>query len=135
MAKKTWREKLNAHPEPEVCALEKPFGGFPIGARLLVATPGMVKEWVDAIPPGQVRTVAELREDLAAAAGADGTCPLTTGIFLRILGEVALEDLAEGKSEESVTPFWRVVDPKSPLAKKLSCGSDFIVRRRALESV
>lgn len=134
MPAKSWREKMKAHPEPEVCPLDKPFAGHPVGARLLVATPGMVKEWIDAIPLGRLRTVAELRDELAARAGADATCPLSTGIYLRIIGEVALEDLAEGLPVEEVTPFWRVVDPKSPLAKKLSCGPEFIEHRRAAES-
>lgn len=32
------------------------------------------------------------------------------------------------------TPFWRVVDHKSNLAKKLACGSKFIRDMRALEA-
>jgi hypothetical protein len=32
------------------------------------------------------------------------------------------------------TPFWRVIAPDSPLARKLSCGPDFIRYRRALEA-
>lgn len=85
------------------------------------------------IAPGNTRKPEEVRADLAVRHGADATCPLTTGIFLRIIAEVALEDLAAGATLESVTPFWRVVDPKSPLAKKLSCGPEFIQIRRTEE--
>ena len=57
---------------------------------------------------------------------------ITTGIFLRMAAEYALQEMSQGKDE--VMPFWRVVDPKSPLAKKLPCGPEFIVSQRAAES-
>ena len=42
--------------------------------------------------------------------------------------------LEKRSSEKKPTPFWRVVDPKSNLAKKLGCGSKFIRDMRALEA-
>ena len=36
-------------------------------------------------------------------------------------------------SKTSITPFWRVVNPRSDLAKKLACGPAFIQKMRTLE--
>lgn len=35
-----------------------------------------------------------------------------------------LETSFAGASAHAVTPFWRLVDPGSPLAARLSCGVD-----------
>ena len=130
---KTWKQKMVVKHQPHVEVLEKPFGGMPIGSKMFIATPELVKEVVDTIPSGASLTMPELRAKLAQQHGADSTCPLTAGIFLRIISECALEDLAQG--EQKVTPFWRAVDPKSPLAKKLSCGPDWVRERRASEGI
>ena len=130
---KTWRQKLAGAGPAHVEVLDKACWGLPIGARLFIATPVMIQERLEAIPCGQTQAVEALRAELATTHGADGTCPLTTGIFLRIVAEVALEELAEGADIAEVAPFWRVIDPKSPLAKKLSCGPDWIRAQRAAE--
>ncbi|MBX9645130.1 MAG: hypothetical protein K2W91_13660 [Novosphingobium sp.] len=135
MAKrKTWQEKLAGGKQPHVEVLQKPFGGALPGARMLVSQPAEVDAYIRTLPPGTKATVADLRDALARQHGADLACPLSTSIFVRIAAEAALEDLALGKSESEITPFWRVVDPKSPLAKKLSCGAGFVEERRASES-
>jgi hypothetical protein len=131
--RKTWSEKMAHPPAPEVQVIDKPFGGAPSGAKMLIATPIIVKAYIEEIPNGSTKTVPGMREDLAARYKADFTCPLTTGIFTRIAAESALDDLNGGKSVEDITPFWRIVDPTSPLAKKLSCGPAFIIERRAAE--
>lgn len=130
MARKSWREKLHPKFETRVEVLEKAGMGMPAGARMLIVHPTVVKAYVDAIPPGERRTVPEMRAELATEYGADVTCPLTSGIFLRIVSELALEELREGKPPSEVSPFWRIVDLKSPLAKKL--GEDGMARLGAL---
>ena len=62
-------------------------------------------------------------------------CPLTSGIFLRIVSEAALDEMRSGKSIEAITPFWRLVSPKAPLSKKLSCGPEFVAERRKAEGL
>ena len=133
-AKKGWRAKFATRAQSEVTVLEKPFGGVPAGARLLIATPARIAAYAAAIPPGETRDVAAMRKDLAAEAGADAACPLTTGMFLRIAAEVAIEDMNAGAPPEAVTPFWRLVDPDSPLAARLSCGVKRLLNLRAAES-
>jgi len=77
--------------------------------------------------------MAEFRDRLAKGAGADFTCPLSSGIFLRIVAEDALESMHEGAAIDEITPFWRAIEPESALAGKLSCGADFITRQRRRE--
>ncbi len=128
---KTWTEKFHNGDVAKVCVMDRPRLGFPAGAKMLIPTPADVLEVVNQIPSGSVTTPVELRKTLALNADADVTCPLVTGIFLRIIAEIALEELGAGKTE--VAPFWRVIDPKSPLAKKLTCGPEFLIQRRATE--
>jgi len=74
-----------------------------------------------------------MRDDMAIEYQADKTCPVTTGIFLRIVSEAAYEEIQSGKSLEDVTPFWRIVSPKMKLANKLECGIEFLQMQRELE--
>ena len=131
--RKTWTQKLDNGRDPKVVILPKPYCGVQAGAKLFVGTPRLVKQFIEAIPPGESTTVTRMRDDLAGEAGADVTCPTSTGIFVRIVAEAALEELAAGKRQTEITPFWRVVDETSPVASKLSCGPSFIRKMRASE--
>jgi len=53
---------------------------------------------------------------------ADFTCPLTTGIFIRIAAEAAEEDLSRGEKE--ITPYWRVIKADGSLNEKLPGGTE-----------
>lgn len=90
---------------------------YPAGA-MLVASPLAVAEVVEQIPEGRVMTMSQLREQLANHFGADYTCPMTTGIFLRIAAEAAREEGNEGRR----TPYWRVVRDDGKLLDKLPGG-------------
>jgi hypothetical protein len=79
--------------------------------------------------------IPTLRNDLATTFHADKTCPLTTGIFLRIVAEKAYEEYLGGKALKATTPFWRVITRGTPLAKKLSCGEYFLKERRSAENL
>lgn len=132
---KTWTEKLYSKNPPQVVELDRPMMGMRAGTKLYIATPLIVRESVSRIPAGCSLSVVELREELAKANDADDTCPLTTGIFLRIIAEHAFEELNSGKSPSEVAPFWRAIDPKSPLAKKFSGGADLIRHLRDSEGI
>ena len=77
---------------------------------MLIPTPKQVDAAVCEIPLGAVSTPALIRQVLAARCGADTTCPLCVGIFLRISAEAAAERSERGSLD--VTPYWRVVDGK-----------------------
>lgn len=136
MAKKRWVEKMLTPEEPDLVVLEKQIGkwGGP-GDKMLIPTPGLVQAEIDGLKVGESLRAAELRERLAAGHGADFACPLTTGIFLRIVCEAAWDEHLSGAPLESVTPFWRAVDVKSAMAKKLACGVDFVVKMRESEGI
>ena len=132
-AKKTWQEKLDAKKEPKKVILDHGFGGMAEGELMYVGTPQIVAEYIQGIPFGEIRTPVELRNEIARANQCDGMCPVSTGIFLRIAAEAALEGLDRGESIEAVIPFWRVVAPDSPTTKKLPVDADWIADRRQAE--
>jgi hypothetical protein len=124
---------MKARP-PHTVVLDKDFAGVPAGARLLISCPMELAEHLRTqLPAGTTVSMQQLRRDLAARHGADATCPVSTAIFLRTVAEAAWDELEAGQPIEQVAPFWRAVEPGSPLAKKLRCGSDWIAQQRAAE--
>jgi hypothetical protein len=49
------------------------------------------------------------------------------------VAEVALAEMATGTPAEGVIPFWRVVEPGSRIAQRLSCDDHLIADLRAIE--
>lgn len=131
---KTWKQKRDAAKPEHIVVLDKAFAGVPAGRKLLIPSPRLIEDFVNALPPGRAATLAAMREDLARAAGADAACPVATSIFTRVAAEAALEDLKGGAKPAEITPFWRVVGPKDPVAARLSCGVDFIETQRRMEA-
>ena len=130
---KSWREKLNINKSFVVKKLDNNFSDMKVGENMLIATPKIIDEYITQIPKGINVNIKTLRKDLALTYNADTTCPVTTGIFLRIVSEAAYEDLLNG--EKNITPFWRVVDHESKTAGKLACGINFIKKRRSEENI
>ncbi|HLO98511.1 MAG TPA: hypothetical protein VK171_07945 [Fimbriimonas sp.] len=120
MGKKTWQEKLAGGKEPFVVTVDRKLGGVSIGDKMLVPSPRQVDDYIRTIPVGVGKTVADMRSELGKQNGADTTCPLCSGIFIRISAEAAQEELAAGKPASEVTPFWRVIPPKAPVRTKVS---------------
>lgn len=134
--RKSWSEKMRGGGEgaPHIAVLPKPYCGAPAGGKMFIASPVLVDAYMRTVPRGETRTVEILRRDLAREHGADISCPTSTSIFARIAAEAALEALAAGALAETVAPFWRVIDPESPLAGRLSCGPEGVRRLRAAEA-
>jgi hypothetical protein len=124
--KKTWLDKLNDNKQPQVKRLEKDIAGMSAGSKMLIATPLLLDSYIRKIRYGKHVDTKTLRNDLAHEHHADCTCPLTTGIFLRIVAEGNYQKLQEGQPLEKIAPFWRVIEPGSPLAEKLTFGQDFL---------
>ena len=129
--KKSWIDKFNQPREKIIKVLETNFSDMKEGEAMLIATPRIIDEYINQVPKSYTVDVKTMRKDLALTHQAEVTCPVTTGIFLRIVSEVSYENIIQG--EKSPTPFWRVVDPKSKLANKLACGPRFIQKMRDLE--
>jgi hypothetical protein len=133
---KTWTDKVNDETKTLVVKkIDKSFADIPANSTMLIATPKIIDEYVRQIPKGKSVTVQTMRNDLANEYNAEYTCPVTSGIFLRIVAEAAHEQLSSGKAATKVAPFWRVADEKSSLNKKLSFGPDFVRHQRKKEGI
>lgn len=128
-----WRKRFGAAKPPHVVMLHADFAGVKAGNTMLISSPGEIAQYIARIPQGETRTIDRLRNELARKAGANAMCPVTTSIYLKVVAEVALADLAEGKALSEVVPFWRVVLPDSKVAQKLSCGPDHVAHLIALD--
>lgn len=120
--RKTWRQKLEEeHPEHGkiVDVPPKMQNRFLIG-KMLIPKPLDIDALIKRVPKGKLATVIQIRDKLAKDAEVNCCCPLTTGIFLRIVAEVAEEDLRNGKKE--VTPYWRVVRADGSLNERFPGG-------------
>jgi hypothetical protein len=133
--KKTWLEKLNEKKEPKIKRIDFDFADIPANSNMLIATPQIIDNYIQQIPKGKKVSVQTMRKDLAIEYGADYTCPVTTGIFLRIVTEANFEKHQETNSLKGITPFWRVVERNSPLSKKLTFGQDFLTDQIQAEKI
>ena len=133
--KKTWVEKRDIQSVPKVKTLKADFADMRKGERMLIPTPALVDNYIRQIPKGKSVSVLTMRRDLAAAHHADVCCPLTAGIFVRIAAEAAWEELQEGKTEASITPFWRIIGPQSPAYSKLTFGMEYLMKQRRREGL
>src|SRR6266849_11090099 len=93
-----WREKMDRPQEPKLVPVPPKMSRFGKG-MMLIPTPKLVDEIVRQVRRGRLVTVGEIRRKLAADYAADVTCPLTTGIFIRIVAEAAEEDRASGRKQ------------------------------------
>ena len=107
--------------------LDNGFSDISAGEKMLISSPEKISEFIFKIPKGSYLSIKELRREPALKAGADNTCPVTTGIFLRIAIEQNKDDVN--------FPYWRVVDEKLPIVKKLNLDKNQIKKRRFDESI
>ena len=121
--RKTWRQKLEEnHPAHGKIVdvplkIQKRFGT----GTMLIPKPLDVDALIRKVQRGKLVTVPQVMEKLAKDAHASCACPMTTGIFLRIVAEVAEEDLKSGQAE--VTPYWRVLKFDGSLNMKFPGGT------------
>jgi hypothetical protein len=109
-----WVQKLRPDLKPKVVRGLKGVG------RMLVPTPLLIAAELRKVRRGRLVTSRALRERLAKQAGADATCPLTTGILLHIVAGATEERLRIGG--RPTAPYWRVVGPKGELNPKWPPG-------------
>jgi alkylated DNA nucleotide flippase Atl1 len=126
-----WREKLTSENSNYGKVVEIPTGMQDQhgSGTMLIARPLDIQALIQQIPEGKVLTVRGLMDRLAVDAGTDTTCPMTTGIFLRIVAEVAELDRADGSP---VAPYWRVLKKGGKLNPKFPGGA--VAHAKKLES-
>jgi hypothetical protein len=105
------------------------------GKHMLLPTARMVDDFMRSVPKGRAVDVKTMKAQMAAASGAEVTCPVTVGYHLRTAAEAAWQEHLNGASVEAITPFWRVIDEKTPTAKRLACGLEFIEKQRRAEGL
>jgi hypothetical protein len=132
--KKSWADKMD-QDHSVVKTLDKDFADMKAGDRMYISSPKEIDAYIRQIPKGSSVNLKTLRNDLALEHGTDVTCPVTTGIFLRIVAEAANEQLQQGRTIGRITPFWRVIDTKMPIAKKLTFGTKLIRDQRKQEKL
>ena len=123
----SWRAKLHKAMRPKLVpisdSMAKRFGH----GLMLIPTALELDAMIRKIPCGQVSSLSQVRGRLAHWHNADLTCPLVTGIFLRIVAEAAEEDRLAGKTD--ITPYWRVVGDDGKLNPKLPGGTEAQAQR------
>ena len=88
---------------------------------MLIPSEKMVADALRAAPAGRLSDLAELRRKLAARYGADACCPVTVQRHVVRI------------SQDGGAPFWRVVDPDRPFARRMKGGAERIREKLAAE--
>lgn len=130
---KSWSERLNDSRPHQVKPAPVDIAGMKKGEIMLVPTAKQVDAFMRAIAKGESMDVPTFREKLARRYKAQVTCPITMGFHLRTVAEAAWEEHQRGAPLSQITPFWRVLDGKTPTTAKLSFGAAEVKRRRAAE--
>ena len=133
--KKSWTEKRDIDKKYRIKINPKKFADISAGIKMLIPTPKIVDKFVNAIPEGSFLYIKQIRKNLAMDYKAEMTCPVVTGISMRIISEAAFEEYQIHRNLKKITPFWRVVEPDSKLASKLLCGVNFIIERQVQEGI
>ena len=81
---------------------------------MLIPSETMVAAKLRAAPAGRVSDLGGLRRALAEEYGADACCPVTVQRHM-----VAI-------AEKGSAPYWRMVDPDRPMAKRMAGGAERI---------
>ncbi|KAA0695562.1 hypothetical protein DTW90_22865 [Neorhizobium sp. P12A] len=84
---------------------------------MLIPSEGMVSQALWAAPPARLSDLGTIRQALATEYGADACCPVTVQ---RHLVEI---------SKCGKAPYWRVVDPERPFARRMEGGAELIRQR------
>ena len=108
-----------------VKTLDRKFSDIEAGEKMLISSPEKIIEYICSIPEGSSKTIIQMRFELAEQMKADNTCPVSTGIFLRIA-------VAEKNHE---IPYWRLIDENHPLVAKLELDPEYIKRLRKKEKI
>ncbi len=100
--------KLQAAPEASFHVLDPVKAARMNGATLFIPSPTEVRAAINRIPKGEMRTIPELRRELAQGAGADVTCPAKTIAYWKWMAFAAEEEGGE------LLPWWRVTKDGKP---------------------
>jgi hypothetical protein len=109
---------------PEIHILDKAKCGLVAGQKMLIPTLTDIEAALVKLTPGAVTSGVAFRALVAEPFGADGCCTFATNKALRSIAEAACACLLNGDSPVDVLPFWRVIDSKSTIAKRLQLDAE-----------
>lgn len=93
------------------------------GKSVLIPDAEMLATTLHALPVDVTSDLGELRRSLAKEHGADLCCPVT------------VQRLLVQFSKDGDAPFWRVVDPDRPFARRLEGGGNRVRQMLAGENL
>jgi len=89
---------------------------------MLIPSERMVEDKLRAAPAGRVSDLGGLRRELASEFGADACCPVTVQRHMLAI------------AERDSAPYWRMVDPDRPFARRMAGGPERIRERLRQEA-
>ena len=99
--KKSWIDKFNQPRVKMIKVLDTNFADMKVGEKMLIATPKIIDEYINKVPKSYTVDIKTMRKDLALSHHSEVTCPVTTGVFLRIVSEVSYEKIIQGEKSNS----------------------------------
>ncbi|MBL4758270.1 MAG: hypothetical protein JKY32_11770 [Rhizobiales bacterium] len=132
---KSWNERLHSPRPHQVKLAPMNMAGMKEGQIMLIPTALMVDEFIREIPAGTSMDIKTMRQKMAGKNKAEISCPITTGILLRIVAEATWEDYEQGAPVSAMTPVWRVLDATATTTKKLSFDAQFLMDQRKKEGI
>jgi len=134
MTKSSPPQKPARKKEPKTVRLAFDFSGIPAGSLMFVAMSEIIMDYIRRIPRGETRHILSMRREIARRRKCDATCPVSTAIFVRMVAEHALKDIAAGMPVCEVAPFWRIISSTDRIAKRLPADPAWIDTQRTLEA-
>jgi hypothetical protein len=117
-------ESRSRQRQPEIHILDKSKCGLVAGQKMLIPALTDIEAALVKLTPGAVTSGVAFRALVAEPFGADGCCTFATNKALRSIAEAACARLANGDSPVDALPFWRVIDSKSTIAKRLHLDAE-----------
>jgi hypothetical protein len=108
--------------------------GEMVPQAMLMPSQQLLEDTLRDLPAGVAADLGALRSRMTALAGAEACCPVTTQRGLLAIAEDQVTRYAEGAPRGDLVPFWRVIDPGRPLARRVAGGADFVRARLAEEN-
>ena len=93
--KKSSEQQVNVNTDIEIKVLGKSFWGHEVGYKMLSPTPGVILHYINQHNAGIRLEVITMRDEPALTCDPDFTCPLTSGILLRIVAEMNYAEQAK----------------------------------------
>ena len=112
MKQQTFLKKLQSAPAASFHVLEPAKAKRMNAKTLYIPCPEDVAKVIAAIPPGETRTIVDLRRTLAAQGNAETACPAATIKYWKWLAQAYDEALTA--DPRFAVPWWRVLKDGKP---------------------